>query len=266
LKEVNLEVKQRESRGKEKAKKSRKNGIIPAVVYGAREETLPLEVKLKDLNALLKTTKGENVIINLNIDEGKTESKKVLLREVQKDPVRDNILHVDFQHISLTEKIAVKIPIHLVGMSIGVKDQGGILEHVLRELEVKCLPTEIPEHIEVDVTPLSIGDAIHVRDLKLEKIEVLTDADRSIVTVVPPTVFKEPEVAAVVEEGKEPELVGAEKEGEEAVEGEEAKEGKEGKEGEVKAEAKEEKKEGRREEKKEPKKEEKKEGKKEEKK
>lgn len=262
MKEVNLEVKQRESRGKEKAKKLRKNGIVPAVVYGAGEEALPLEVNLKDLNALFKATKGENVIINLNIDDGKLESRKVLLREVQKDPVWDNVLHVDFQHISLTEKITVKIPIHLVGLSTGVKNQGGILEHVLRELEIKCLPTEVPQHIDVDVTELKIGDAIHVKDLKLEKVEILTDPDRSIVTVVPPTVFKEPEVAAVVEEGKEPELVGAEKEGEETTEGEE---GKEEKEGEAKAEAKEEKKEGRREEKKE-KKEEKKEGKKEEKK
>ncbi|HEX9916437.1 MAG TPA: 50S ribosomal protein L25/general stress protein Ctc [candidate division Zixibacteria bacterium] len=261
MKEVNLEVKKRESRGKEKAKKLRKSEIIPAVVYGAGEEALPLEVKLKDLKAFFKATKGENVIINLNIDDGKLESRKVLLREVQKDPVWDNILHVDFQHISLTEKITVKIPIHLIGLSTGVKNQGGILEHVLRELEIKCLPTEVPQHIDVDVTELEIGDVIHVKDLKVEKLEILTDPDRSIVTVVPPTVFKEPEVAAVVEEGKEPELVGAEKEGEEAAEGEE---GKEEKEGEAKAETKEEKKEGRREEKKEKK--EKKEEKKEEKK
>ncbi len=262
MKEVNLEVKTRQRSGKEQAKKLRRDGIIPAVVYGPSEQTLPLEVGLRDLKSLLKATQGENVIINLNIDQGKGGSKKVLIREVQKDPVWDNILHVDFRHISLTEKIIVKIPIHLVGTSTGVKNEGGILEHLLRELEIKCLPTEIPEHIEVDTTELGIGDAIHVKDLKLEKFEVLTDQDRSIVTVVPPTVFKEAEVAVAVEEGKEPELVGAEKEGEEGVEGEEKKEGKE----EAKAEGKEERKEGRREEKKEPKKEEKKEAKKEEKK
>jgi len=261
LKEINLEVKTRERKGKEQTKKLRKNGIIPAVVYGAGEEALALEVNSKDLRALLKATRGENVIINLNIDEGKDKSKKVLIREVQRDPVWDNILHVDFQHISLTEKITIKVPIHLVGLSTGVKNEGGILEHILRELEVKCLATEIPQHVEVNVTELGIGDAIHVKDLKLEGLEVLTDPNRSIVTVVPPTVFKEPEVAAVVEEGKEPELVGAEKEGEEAALTEEGKEEKEGKE-EAKAEGKEEKKEGRREEKKEPKKEERKEEKK----
>jgi len=258
LKEIDLKVKTREKKGKEQAKKLRKDGIIPAVVYGAKGEALPLEVSLKDLNALLKTTKGENVIINLNIDEGRTESKKTLIREVQKDPVWDNILHVDFQHISLTERIVVKVPIRLVGISTGVKDEGGILEHILRELEIECLPTEIPEHIEVDVTELGIGDAIHVKDLKLEKVQVLTESDRSIVTVVPPTVFKEPEVVAAVEEGKEPELVGAEKEGEEVPEGEEKKEEKEEAKGEKKEVKKEEKKEARKEEKKEGKKEEKK--------
>lgn len=262
MREVNLEVKTRTRSGKEQVKKLRRNGVIPAVVYGAKEETLSLEVSLKDLSALLKTTKGENVIINLNIDQGKSGSKKVLIREVQKDPVWDNILHVDFRHISLTEKIIVKVPIHVIGLATGVKNEGGILEHLLRDLEVKCLPTEIPEHVEVDVSELGIGDAIHVKDLKFDKFEVLTDQDRSIVTVVPPTVFKEAEVAVAVEEGKAPELIGAEKEGEEAVEGEEKKEGKE----ETKAEGKEEKKEGKREEKKEPKKEEKKESKKEEKK
>lgn len=262
MKEVNLEVKSRERKGKEQVKKLRKNGIVPAVMYGAGEQALSLEISLKDLNALLKATKGENVIINLNIDEGKVETKKALLREVQKDPVRDNILHVDFQHISLTEKITVKVPIHLIGTAAGVKDEGGILEHILRELEIRCLPTDIPEHIEVGVSELGIGDAVHVSDLKLEKVELLTDLEGSIATVVPPTVFKEPEVAAAVEEGKEPELVGAEKEGEEAVEGEEKKEEKKEAKEEVKAEAKE----GKKEEKKEGKKEERKEGKKEDKK
>ena len=241
MKEINLEVKTRERKGKEQTKKLRQDGIIPAVVYGAGENGLALEIKTKDLRTLLKATKGENVIVNLNIDEGKSESKKVLIREIQRDPVWDNILHVDFQHISLTEKITVKVPIHVIGLSTGVKNEGGILEHILRDLEIKCLPTEIPQHIEVDVTELGIGDAVHVKDLKLEGLEVLTDINRSIVTVVPPTVFKEPEVAAVVEEGKEPELVGGEKESEEAAEGEEGKEGKEGKE-EVKPEGKEEKK------------------------
>jgi len=225
MKEIVITAKLRDKLGKEHAKKLRRKGIIPAVVYGAETSTLPLEVEAKSFHALLRSGLGENVIITLNIDDQKNGDKKVLIRELQRDPVWGEILHVDFQQISLSKKLTIKVPIHLVGIPIGVQQDGGILQHVLRELEVECLPTEIPEKIEVDVANLKIGDSIHVGDVKLEKAQILTDPQGSIVSVVPPTVFKEPEVApaAAVEE---PEVITEKKEG---VEKEEAEKGKEAK-------------------------------------
>jgi len=214
MKEIVIKVKERDKLGKEHAKKLRRDGIIPAVVYGAETSPLPLEVEAKSFHALLRSGLGENVIITLNIDAQKDGDKKVLIREVQRDPVWGNILHIDFQQISLAKKLTINAPVQLVGTPIGVEQDGGILQHVLRELEVECLPTDIPEKIEVDVTNLKIGDSIHVGDIKLEKVEILTDPQGSIVSVVPPTVFKEPEVAPAAA-AEEPEVITEKKEEEE---------------------------------------------------
>lgn len=224
MKEIVLKAKARDKLGKEHAKKLRRKGVIPAVVYGAETSPLPLEVEAKSFHGLLRLGLGENVIITLNIDDQKNGDKKVLIREVQRDPVWGNILHIDFQQISLTKKLAINVPVQLVGTPIGGQQDGGILQHVLRELEVECLPTDIPKKIEVDVTDLKIGGSIHVGDIKLEKVEILSDPQGSIVSVVPPTVFKEPEVApaAAVEE---PEVITEKKE--EAEEKEEKAEKKE---------------------------------------
>jgi large subunit ribosomal protein L25 len=225
MKEITLEAKKRTETGKERAKKLRRQGLIPAVVYGPGDEPLPLEINAQSLNSILRAGKGENVIITLNIDGGQNE-KKVLIREIQHDPVLGDILHVDFQHVLLTKKITVKVPVHLVGVPVGVSKDGGILQHVLRELEIECLPTEIPEKVEFDVSNLKIGDSIHVKDTRLEKVTILSDAEGSIVTVVPPTIFKE-EVVPAAAEVTEPEVITEKKaeEGEEA----EAEEGKEAK-------------------------------------
>jgi large subunit ribosomal protein L25 len=214
MKEIVIKAKPRDKMGKEHAKKLRRKGLIPAVVYGADMSPLPLEVEAKAFHALLRSGLGENVIITLNIDDQKNGDKKVLIREIQRDPVWGNILHIDFQQISLTEKLTINVPIHLVGIPIGVQQDGGILQHVLRELEVECLPTDIPEKIEVDVANLKIGDSIHVGDIKAEKVEILSDPLGSIVSVVPPTVFKEPEVAPAAAE-EEPEVITEKKEEEE---------------------------------------------------
>jgi large subunit ribosomal protein L25 len=213
MKEIEIEVVARKERGKEACKKLRKNGFIPAVVYGSEMEALSLLVEGKNFVHILRSGEiGENVIINLNIKNGKEQSKKVLIREIQRDPVSGQIVHIDFQHISLTKKIKLNIPVHLIGIPEGVKG-GGILQYVLRELEVECLPTDIPEKVEIDVSSLKIGDSIHVSDIKLEKVTILNDLSGSVVTVVPPTAFKEPEVA-VVEEAKEPEVITEKKEAE----------------------------------------------------
>ena len=197
--------------GKGVARKLRQTGSIPAVYYGRGEEPIALTVVLKDLQEVIDRAEGSNVIVDLKVDGDGAGDKKALIREIQRDPVGGHILHLDLQHISLTERIVVEVPVVLVGTAIGVKDGGGILEHLLREVEVECLPTDIPSKLEVDVSALNIGDSLHVSDLKADRVEILTEADRAIATVVPPTVLEE---AKPAEEGAatEPELVKDKKE------------------------------------------------------
>ena len=205
--------------GKGVARKLRQTGSIPAVYYGRGEDPIVLTVGLKDLQDVIERAEGSNVIVDLKVDGDGAGDRKALIREIQRDPVGGHILHLDLQHISLTERIVVEVPVVLLGIAVGVKDGGGILEHLLREVEVECLPTDIPSKLEVDVSALNIGDSLHVSDLKAERVEILTEGDRAIATVVPPTVLEE---AKPAEEGAaaEPELVKEKKE--------EEAEGKEG--------------------------------------
>jgi large subunit ribosomal protein L25 len=219
---VVLQGKLRKDTGKGSARRTRMRGSIPGVIYGEGEVPISFEAGRYDFEAMIHTVSGENVIVDLKL-EGDSTDRKAIIREIQRDPIRGKILHFDLQHISLTEKVTVDVPLVVVGVPIGVKDFGGILEHVLREVEVECLPTEIPPKIEVDVTSLKIGDSVHVGDLLVENITILTDKDRSVVTVVPPAVEEVPVEVAAPEAAAEPELIGREKETEEA-EGE-AKEG-----------------------------------------
>jgi large subunit ribosomal protein L25 len=226
--EVNLAVEKRDVIGKGPAKKLRSEGKIPAVIYGQAEKSVPLSLDAKAFHTILHSHHGENVIFEIHIPGRKT-GLKAILREVQHEPVTGEILHVDFQHISMTKKITVQVPIALVGSPDGVRNKGGILEHILHELEVECLPGDIPEHIEVDVTELDVGDSIHVSDIPATKVAILTDPERSVATVVPPTIIKAPVEKEELEEEliEEPELVEKErKEGEEEEEGAEGKEEK----------------------------------------
>lgn len=208
--QVILEVEKRESQGKGPAKRLRTEGKIPAIFYGHGEEPISLTIDAKMLHNILHAHAAENIIFDVKIP-GQKNLLKAIIREVQHHPVRGDILHLDLLHISMTKKLHVSVPIVLVGSPVGVMTKGGILQHILHELEIECLPGEIPEHIEVDVTDLDVGDSIHLRDLSLEKVNILTDAQRSIATVVPPTVITAPvveEEELVEEEGlEEPELI-----------------------------------------------------------
>jgi large subunit ribosomal protein L25 len=212
---------QRSGVGKSVARKLRAAGRIPAIYYGRGEQPIPLTINAKEVESLIHGASGANVIVDLMVSGAAAADRKALIREIQRDPVVGNILHLDLQHISLTERITVEVPIELIGIPTGVKDGGGILEHLLREVEVECLPTDIPTQLEADVSMLNIGDSLHVSDLKAERVTILTEADRAIATVVPPTILEEaaPAEAAVAE----PELVSGKKEGEEEEEGEEGK-------------------------------------------
>ncbi len=216
---------QRSGVGKSVARKLRAAGRVPAIYYGRGEQPIALTINAKEVETLIHGASGANVIVDLMVSGAAAADRKALIREIQRDPVVGNILHLDLQHISLTEKITVEVPIELIGIPTGVKDGGGILEHLLREVEVECLPTDIPTQLEADVSMLNIGDSLHVSDLKAERVTILTEADRAIATVVPPTILEEaaPAEAAVAE----PELVSGKKEGEEGEE-DEAEGGKKG--------------------------------------
>src|SRR6185369_12286045 len=169
---VSLDAAQRADKGKGVARRLRVDGRVPGVYYGRGEDSIALTVGLKDLMSVLESADGSNVIVDLKLSGAAAKDRKALIREIQRDPVAGSILHLDLQHISLTERITVEVPVVLVGTPTGVKDGGGILEHLLREVEVECLPTDIPAKLEIDVSAMQIGDSLHVSDLKLEQGEI----------------------------------------------------------------------------------------------
>lgn len=208
MEKVSLEAEIREKTGKGSSGRLRRTGYIPAILYGEKEKSQPLIVNIKDLEKALSTEAGENVIISLKVGD---KTRTVIVKDLQTDPVRGDFLHVDLCQISLKERLKAAVPIEVRGEAPGVKE-GGILQHRLREIEVECLPTEIPESIPVDVSGLSIGDSLHVKDLRvIGDIKILAGGEESVVSVVPPTIEEvappTPEEAAA-----EPEVIGEEKE------------------------------------------------------
>jgi large subunit ribosomal protein L25 len=191
--EVKLQAESRDVVGKGAARKIRAAGKVPAVLYGPALEPLRLAVDAKELWHALHTDAGTNVLINLAVDG---ETYLTMPREVQRDIVRGSLLHVDFLRIRRDVAIHVEVPIHLVGESAGVKE-GGVIEHHLWELRVECLPSDVPESIEADVSRLGIGDSLHVSDLKPPPgCTVLTPTEETVVSVVPPPVLEVPEEVA----------------------------------------------------------------------
>ncbi|MCX7913643.1 MAG: 50S ribosomal protein L25, partial [Thermodesulfovibrionales bacterium] len=185
-----LKAEKRTTAGKGVARKLRRNGFIPAIIYRGGN-SVPIQLPTKEVVQLMHKTAGEQVLVNIVLNG---EVKQALIKDYQVDPVSGNLLHVDFQEILTTEKIRVMVHIVIGGEPIGVKSGNGILQYGLREVEVECLPTNIPGHIDVDVSHLDIGQSIHVGDLNLgENIRILTDPDELIATV---TALKEEIVSA----------------------------------------------------------------------
>jgi large subunit ribosomal protein L25 len=187
---LEIKVERRAGRGKGEAGKLRRAGTIPAVFYGPRRSTVAIGVQAEEFERKLSHLEGSHLIRLVN-DGGKDadlHDKAVLLREVQRHPVTDAVLHVDFLEVDLTERLIVSVPLHFIGKATGVV-AGGILQPVVREVEVECLPTEIPEFIEVDVSALGIHEAVHLSDLRLpEGATSVGDPTQTLVTVLPPTV------------------------------------------------------------------------------
>jgi len=228
MEKVILKADVREKSGKANAKELRRKDMIPAVVYKGGKGALSLQLARGDLNQILHTKAGENVIVTLKIAgaDAKAKDKTVLIKEIQREPIRNLILHVDFNEISLTETLKVNVPLAAHGEAVGVKADGGTLEHVMWELQVECLPTAIPEKITVEVSGMKIGDAVYVKDIKVpEGVKVLNDPELIAMIVKPPKI-EVPKEEAAAEGAVEPELIRKKKEAEEEGEGEKA-EGKE---------------------------------------
>jgi large subunit ribosomal protein L25 len=217
---VALNVKPREGIGKSGARKTRNAGLVPAVLYGEGDKVRPLAVDAKAFGLVIHTAAGGNVILDLKVEGADEGECKAIIKEIQYHPVRRDILHVDFQHISMTKEITVRVPIEVKGEAVGVKTSGGILEIISREVEVECLPANIPDRIAVDVTALDVGDSLQIKDLTVENARIVSDPDTTVVTIVAPTVIEEAKPAVAVAEGEEA--------GAPAEEGEEKKEEKPG--------------------------------------
>lgn len=207
--EAKLQVQSRTEKGKQAAKHLRKEGLVPGILYGPGEQPSMLSINLKKFLNLLHMY-GRNVVVDLAVGDRKRKIK-AFIYEIQHDPISGDIIHVDLKHISLKEKITVTIPIHLTGISTGVKNEGGILEYLMHTVEISCLPTEIPESITLDISPLHTGGTIHVRELPHEKFEIINDQENVVVHVVAPKV---PVVEEKHEEAilAEPEVIGGKKE------------------------------------------------------
>lgn len=200
MEKVYLDAKKREKVGKEVAKSFRRSGEIPAVLYGQGNNEL-LTVGNSALIKLLHSHSAESTVIILNIHDGKkVREANVLIKELQYEPVKGSVLHVDFNEISLTEAIEVSVPLVSKGEPEGAKIEGGTLEHLLWELKIECLPTNIPANIEVDVTHMKIGDDIFIRDIKVgEGIKVLHDPGQIAFSLKPPHEEKPAEEEALAE-------------------------------------------------------------------
>jgi len=202
-KQVKLSARPRADVGRNSVKHLRSRGVIPAVIYGHKDQPANLEINNREIVAILKHAIGENILVELDID-GTT--KLSLIQEVQHHPVRGDILHVDFLEVAMDELLHTEVPVEPFGEADGVKNYGGLLEHSLRSLAIECLPKDLPEIIRVDVSTLGLNQSLHVRDLVLPAgVKATTDADLTVFIVAEPKVEVEPVAGA--EPSKGPEVI-----------------------------------------------------------
>jgi large subunit ribosomal protein L25 len=207
MEEIKLDVHVRQEVGTRKVKGVRRESLVPGIVYGGKKQPTLIKMDRKAYERIRRTHHGE-VVFHLNVMEGEKHLADfpALVMEEQHDPVDSHLVHIDFKRISLTEKIHVKVAVIAKGDPVGVKKDGGSLSHLIWELDIICLPTNIPEKIEVEVSQMKIGDNIYVRDLTLpEGVTTKVDLESIVLTVVPP--MKEVEAAPVTEAPTEPEVL-----------------------------------------------------------
>jgi len=223
MERITIHAEKREEKGKGAARSLRRQAMIPAILYRGGGSQ-PIKLPKKEITQFINTTAGQQIMVKLQFTDG--ESKLALMKEYQVDPTQRELLHADFFEISLTEKVKISVQISTTGEPVGVKRDGGLLQHVLREIEIECLPDKIPGKIRIDISGLEIGQALHVSDLSLsEDIKVLTDLDEVIVNIIAPLVEQEAVPAEeAAPETAEPEIL---KKGKKEEEGEVAEKEKE---------------------------------------
>jgi len=215
--EITIKAQVRDGRGKNDARRTRRQGLVPITIYGGGAETVTAAAPLSALAAVLRSEAGRNTIFTLDV-EGVGPSE-VMFHDRQIDPVRGRLVHADFQRLVKGQKIEVTVPLHLVGEPVGVREEEGVLEQIMRELEIRCEPREIPDAIDVDVSNLGVHDVLHVSDIPVtENIEILNEPDAVVATVG--IVREEPVAAPVVEDegAAEPEVIAKGKKEEEGEE------------------------------------------------
>jgi large subunit ribosomal protein L25 len=202
MEEILLRAEARKGTGKGVARKLRKEGSIPAVLYGQGVESVPIKISAKEWDTLMRRVR-KNVILTMELhgDAG-TENRPVMIKNIQPGYLGDDVCHIDFLQVSMERIIEIEIPIHLTGTAKGVTD-GGIVEQHLRSIMVECLPTQIPEQIEIDVTDLDIGDSIHVNDISLAGVKLLEHTDVAVVTIIHPEAEEKPVAVEEIEPEKE---------------------------------------------------------------
>lgn len=204
MENVQLQVREREGRGKNDARRVRTEGLVPAVLYKDGKESIPLAVPAKAVDYALQHT-GDNTLYDLQIGASR---KKVTARivDLHRNPVTDQLIHVDFAPVSMTEVIEVAVPVHIVGEAPGVEQEGGVLQHVLYEVHVESLPGDIPQELELDVSNLAMGENLTVGDIRLpEGVALASDPEEVVVTITPPTQITQQDIeeAGIVEEQPE---------------------------------------------------------------
>ncbi|MCG9479247.1 MAG: 50S ribosomal protein L25 [Actinomycetia bacterium] len=220
MESLSLTVDKREDKelGNNASRRLRRENYIPGVLYGLAKEPITLKIDAQQFSQIIKGKGTANLIFNLSVN-GSKKKESVILKDIQKHPITRNFLHLDFLRIEMAREVEAQVPIHILNddIAIGVKEEGGVMQHSLRELHIACLPKDIPESIDYDIRELAIGDSVKVSDLEVgENIRVISDLNEVIVSIIHPSQLIEEEVEEEVEE--EPELIGREGEEEEAEE------------------------------------------------
>jgi len=202
--QLDLEAVKREGIGKEAARKLRAQGLTPAIIYGKRKNPLPVSLNTNDFLKMMHGESHENMLFKVKIKGQKGKNPNVIIKEMQFDPVKGSLFHVDLFEVAMDEEIQVHVPLEAINEAVGVKEEGGLLDHVAREILVECLPEDFPDKIEVDVSSLHLGESIHIKDIQFPPgVKPIESPDKVVLTIIHKLKVKEELITEVPEEEEE---------------------------------------------------------------